>query len=263
MRILYFILIIFSGSISANTWSYAKQIDPFNDQTIHIAKVRGERDNSSIIVRCNSESKLDIILSTGRYIGNNNRYHTVLRVDKNKPTSGVWSVSTNGTSVFAPQESIAILSEAFMKGDSIVSQTTDYKGNKSIAKFSLSKSSKSIKSVLEACPLDKIGSTEKGINKGTLNHLNRYGPESIICHKKMLSHLGYNVTSRSPSKNREYYIAIQQFMDDRSYEQCNSINRTPRSRCKSYFLFMHDLYSDASKSNNDIKSTCGKLRMAD
>lgn len=246
MKKLYLILIFISSPISANVWTYTKQVDPFNDQVMHIARVQGNIDKSSVSIRCNSDKKLDIILSTGRYIGNDNRYRTVLRVDKNEPTSGVWSVSTDGTSVFAPKDSIALLSVAFMKGDILVSQTTDYKGSKTVARFSLAKANKSIKSVLEACPLDRIGSAEKGINHDILSHLNRYGPESIICHKKMLSHLGYDVVSRDANKNREYYLAIQKFVDDRSN-----------------YYFIHRLYSEASESNNDFKAICGNLRMAD
>ena len=263
MKKFYFVIIFISNSVLANTWSFTKQIDPFNDQVIYLAKVQGDIEHSSVTVICGSDKKLDIILSTGGYIGFKNRYRTVLRVDKNEPISGVWFVSTDGASVFSPKDNIAMLSKEFMKGGNLVAQTTDYKGSNTIARFSLTKASKSIQSVIEACPLDEIGSAEKGINKDIISHLKRYGPESTKCHKKILSHLGYEVASRDANKNREYYQAIQKFIDDRTTPECHSQAKKPQVECRSDNYFIHSLYVEALKSNQNFKATCGKLIMAD
>lgn len=261
----YFVvfLLFLSAPLFASSWTYSQSVDPFNDKINHVAKVTGDIESSFLMVRCDTSSNLDVIISSGNYIGSDNSYRAVLRVDRNSPISGVWPVSTEGTSLFSPKNKVAELSAMLMDGDSLVSKITDYKGSDTVLKFKLTGAMKTIGQVLKFCPLDKIGIPETVIDKDILAYVNRRGPESTICLKRMLNHLGYNSGTVNEIKDSQYYKTIQEYVDKKTALECIDTSKRPKLQCRNKQYFVEGIYSEAVSENEDFRGTCGQLRMGD
>ncbi|BES71496.1 hypothetical protein RE428_25140 [Marinobacter nanhaiticus D15-8W] len=135
--------VLVSQSVYAD-WKYVENTDPMTDENKSIAMTSHGR-NESVIVRCDGNSDYDIILSVGEYLNDNARVPVQFRIDDKEPSEErSWSLSTDGTAVFAPLRYKKELIEGLKNGSQIVVQITDYRGSKPFSKFSLAGSSAAI-----------------------------------------------------------------------------------------------------------------------
>lgn len=140
-----FILIGVALSAPASAdWQYEENFDPMTDKNKSIAITSLGR-NESAIVRCDGNDDYDIIFSVGEFLNNDARVPVQFRIDDNEPSElRTWSLSTDGTAVFAPLRYKKELIDGLKGGSEITVRITDYQGSQPFSTFSLSGSSAAI-----------------------------------------------------------------------------------------------------------------------
>lgn len=143
------------------------------------------------------------------------------RIDNDEAQTGIWDVSTKGTSIFVKSEFKNKLGRDIRSGSNILLEVTDYRGTNHRVKFSLKGSSKTISAVYKACdiPMKKI--TFDGVSDVTSNYIDRMGPKSTACFKKQLILSNYQITNISKTKTEELYQHAQMFLN-KKMKQCPS-----------------------------------------
>jgi hypothetical protein len=256
---IFFIIFISSFNSLANTWKYKQQEDSFDDQTKHIAHVRG-KNKTSLTVRCNESSSLDIYFFFNDFLSNKS-VPVRWRIDKREPKAGKWKVSTNGTSVFSHYEIKNALARDLTKGSNVLLEATDYRGTKHKVTFSLKGSSKAIIPVLRACNIPETKITFSGISEIISSYIDRMGPKSTICLSKELSLSDYKISKISQDKTEELYREAQRFLDQKM-EQCPAVgDYLLERRCKKPSEFFLDLYKYARNQDMGIVKECGSLKL--
>lgn len=94
--------IVVASSSYASSWSFSSNIDTFDDRIEAKAYAFSDRNKGKVIVRCSTQGKLDVIFDFESYIASRPPVISDYRID-NKPTQKdrKWSISTEGTAVFA------------------------------------------------------------------------------------------------------------------------------------------------------------------
>ncbi|MDA9270414.1 hypothetical protein N9P76_06125 [Amylibacter sp.] len=161
--ILSILLLLFSTQVFAgiNQWTYSSKVDAFTDETISTAKFYTGRYNEYVIVRCKN-GDFDVYIGFGEYIDNEGAIKAMYRVDSGQVReSRDWTLSTEGTSIFAKEGSNVKLASELINGkEKAVFRVYDYQGTPHTMKINLKGSTKTISKVMGDCNTG-IGNKDK------------------------------------------------------------------------------------------------------
>jgi hypothetical protein len=141
---------ILVSTTAAAKWELLQTVDAFNDTTVTMATVRSNDGKGFIVARCSETKKLDVMVSTGKYLGSDS-IKVKIRFDKLTPSESYWGISTKGTTVFSPYDETDLIIKLITKHNDLALQTTDFRGTEDVVRFSLKNSSESVNEVLKAC----------------------------------------------------------------------------------------------------------------
>jgi hypothetical protein len=146
-----------SQATEPSVWVYEEKYDAFTDKNISRIYLSKEPYSSSgtaapefLFVRCNGIGNYDVFVTTEGYIGGSGaavRY----RFDGKKAVPMLWSLSTDGTSVFLKRTGQTNGFETHLKtGKDLLFEIRDYNGTRHSAKFINSKDTK-LDFILNGC----------------------------------------------------------------------------------------------------------------
>lgn len=92
-------------------WVYFENMDPFTDaNTSFIAAPASEypqyASSAALVIRCTSGSRIgvEMYFLAAQYLGSDDFFDIIYRIDTRDPVQGQWYVSTDGEAVFAPDD---------------------------------------------------------------------------------------------------------------------------------------------------------------
>lgn len=252
-------IFLFAAPIAANAsdWTYKSDIDAFTDKETHTAQVAASTGGGFAVARC-ADGSFELFFSVDEFIGSDDRYPVRYRVDKGEPGSASWSVSTQGTALFAGGVDGQRLARSMMSGSELLMEVTDYRGTAHRASYSLNGSAAALEKVLVACdvPLVEYLADTTGITPAVVEHINGRGPKSIACLKQYLQVMGYEIDDMGPNKTRQFYEVADRYFQKKQRECSDS---STESHCIVEGLTFLALYSDATSRDASLRSTCGQL----
>ena len=138
-----------TSSTGTGKWMVTEETNPLDDSKTYVAILSEDEKRTgfmnktvSLILRCKSDTT-EVYISWGDYLGDDGTsvysdYKNVIeRLDSEQARTRKWSVSTNNTSTFAPENADIDLVMALDKADRYVVQTTPYGENPKTASFTL------------------------------------------------------------------------------------------------------------------------------
>jgi len=259
------VIALMSSTAIASEWNYTSELDEFSDTSKHMASISALKGKGYAVALCDEESNFQLYFSLGEFIGLEGDYPVRYRIDKKKPKSGKWGVSTKGTSVFVSNIDKVNLARELLSGNRLLLEVKDYNGTSHQSKFSLKGASDAIGKVLQACAIERKEIVLKNIDPSVKKHISKWGPKSTVCEKEMLASLGYSISNFSFKKTPDVYYALQKYIDDK-YAACgtNKMNSAvDKLFCKEKDILYISVYSDATEIDNSFKDKCGQLSMVD
>ncbi|HEX7039082.1 MAG TPA: hypothetical protein VF202_03090 [Trueperaceae bacterium] len=137
MGALILALACFAGAqdmVMLGDWGYIEQIDPITDANTSGAVALASQSPSyyqgALIVRCSTYigSEIDLFFDSDQYLGSDDLFSVVYRIDGGEPQSGWWDVSTDNTAVFVPDRDLPQLVTALAGASEMVIRVQAYDG---------------------------------------------------------------------------------------------------------------------------------------
>ena len=179
MRMSAAILAIIFAAVSSSpanaAWRYERSADKFTDALVSYAHV-SVRD-AEMLVRYKDDT-VEAYLGIQDYIDDESA-SVRCRVDKGDVDEDVWSISTDGTSVFSPH-SVSV-ARKMASGNRLSIEVTDFQGSPHTFSFSLSGSASAINRVLKDCgvPARDPRSVDSTISRRVADAIDE-GPRELV-----------------------------------------------------------------------------------
>ncbi|ABZ76351.1 hypothetical protein Shal_1786 [Shewanella halifaxensis HAW-EB4] len=245
-------------SAVAQPWEFSSTVDDFADTSISIASTKTSDGKGMAFVRCNAKTKLEIVFADGQYMGTGKSLSVRYRIDKDEVVNQRWRPSTEGTSLFVGSSGKYPLARNLANGEKIIIEVKDYKGTPHKFSFALTGAKEPIRQVFDKCGIPFELPQIDGVKPDTMDYVNNFGPNSTSCTKQMLNTLGYRSADISEVKTDALYVALQNYINDKS-KVCDGKTRTFETVfCSDPVGFASSLYGDAVKLDKTYKKTCSK-----
>jgi hypothetical protein len=244
----------------AEEWRFSQHTDPFTDEVITIYS------KSSLVVRCGGRD-LDVYIKYNDFLSNSD-VDVKYRFDKDKPIKSIWSISTEGTSVFATEREVGDFFRAVTKSEELSFAVYDYRETSHLKIIDLSGSKvKNFDEIGKQCRVARdlspafLESKDK-VTEYQVKVIGKWGPKSVHCKKQVLANLGYLDKERINEKKDEHlYVAIAEMNADfpKICDESGASSFCPeRVNDASYELYAIGLASVTDK--NQFKEKCGHLQ---
>jgi DNA-directed RNA polymerase subunit RPC12/RpoP len=122
-------------------WQYSSRVSPIDDSTTHVLrlvandKIPGVLNKTPTLIIRHKEGETDVYFNTGSYLGSDN-VKVTHRLDKYKPTTLTWGLSTDSKSIFYPTD-VKTFINGLRFNKQLVIRLTPYNENPITAVFNL------------------------------------------------------------------------------------------------------------------------------
>lgn len=120
--------------VQLGDWVFFEKVDPITDENTSFAAAPASDSPSYyeglFFVRCapGFDMGVEVFFDADQYLGIDDFYPVVYRIDGGEPQNSRWSISTNGTSVFTPELEIPRIFAALMGASEFVFRVQGYDG---------------------------------------------------------------------------------------------------------------------------------------
>jgi len=124
-----------SAQTTLGAWTLLESIDAITDENKSaIGALASDYPslarNSALVIRCSSSSLrptgVEVFFAASRYLGSDDFYPIIYRIDRGEPVSDRWSASTNKEAAFIPAEKEVEFLSAIMSGSELIFRITGY-----------------------------------------------------------------------------------------------------------------------------------------